>query len=84
MTTPSLLDSIDRLDDLLAGLRGIARALDPDPVFSDHDRVNLYHLTMLLGEHLETCLKEIQHLHAGRPERLPQNPRRRSHDGQPV
>lgn len=67
MSTPSLCDSIDRLDDLLAGLRGIARALDPDPVFSDDDRVNLYHLTMLLGEHLEPCIRELQHLHAVEP-----------------
>ena len=49
MSTASLLGTIDRLAHLLAGSRGIARALDPDPVMSEHDRVNLYELTMLLS-----------------------------------
>ena len=53
MTTPSLLGSIDRLAHLLFATRGIARALDPDPVMSEHDRVNLYELTMRLAEQLE-------------------------------
>ena len=63
MTTPSLLGSIDRLAHLLAATRGIARALDPDPVMSEQDRVNLYELTMLLAEHLESCLCEITHVY---------------------
>ena len=57
------LAQIDRLAHLLAGLRGIARALDPDPVMSEQDRVNLYELTMLLSEHLERCLCDITHVY---------------------
>jgi hypothetical protein len=64
----SLLGSIDRLAHLLAATRGIARALDPDPVMSEHDRVNLYELTNLLVEHLETCLQDFSHLLAAKPE----------------
>ena len=63
MNTPSLLGSIDRLHHLLSGLRGIARALDPDPVISEEDRANLYQLTMLLSEHLESCLVELTHVY---------------------
>jgi hypothetical protein len=63
MHTPSLFGSIDRLAHLLSALRGIARALDPDPVMSEHDRVNLYFLTMLLAEQLESCLFDITHVH---------------------
>ena len=63
MSTPSLLGSIDRLAHLLAATRGIARALDPDPVMSEHDRVNLYELTNLLVEYLETCLEDITHVY---------------------
>lgn len=59
----TLLASIDRLAHLLAATRGIARALDPDPVMSEQDRVNLYELTMLLAEHLETCLCELTHVY---------------------
>ena len=77
MTTPSLLGSIDRLAHLTSATRGVARALDPDPVMSEHDRVNLYFLTMRLAEQLETCLSELthvyQHLHVQEP-RLPNVP----------
>ena len=55
MTTPSLPDAIDRLAHLLSATRGIARALDPDPVMSEQDRVNLYFLTMLHAAQLERC-----------------------------
>ena len=61
---PSLLGSIDRLAHLLFATRGIARALDPDPVMSEHDRVNLYELTMRLAEQLERVLGEFTHAHA--------------------
>ena len=70
-TPPSLLGSIDRLNYLLAGGRGIARALDPDLVMSEQDRVNLYFLTMLLAEQLEACLFEITHVHASLPPNVP-------------
>jgi hypothetical protein len=57
------IDLIDRLTHLLDALRGIARALDPDPVFSEQDRVNLYFLTMLLAEQLEACRFDITHVY---------------------
>ena len=63
MTRPLLAQPIERLADLLNATRGIARALDPDPVFSEQDRVNLYFLTMLLAEQLETCLREFMQAH---------------------
>ena len=59
----TLLAQIDRLAHLLSATRGIARALDPDAVLSEQDRVNLYELTMLLAEHLEQCLCEITHVY---------------------
>jgi hypothetical protein len=67
MTRPLLDQPIDRLADLLAATRGIARALDPDPVFSEQDRVNLYFLTLLLAEQLERCLCSLIHVHASSP-----------------
>jgi len=59
MSTPSLLNTIDRLYHLLGATRGIARALDPDPVFSEQDRSNLYFLCMLVIEQQERCLQEL-------------------------
>jgi hypothetical protein len=60
---PDLSDSINRLGTLLSATHGIARALDPDPVMSEYDRVCLYELTMLLAEQLKRCLFDITHFH---------------------
>ena len=85
MNTPSLLGSIDRLDHVLAALHGIARALDPDPVISEQDRANLYELTMLLSEHLETCLSDLthvyQHQHVQEPAQTAVPPAQEQEDG---
>jgi len=64
MSTPSLTQLIDRLDHLLHATRGMVRAIDPDPVFTEDDRINLYRLGMLLLEQQERCLQELTHLHA--------------------
>ena len=71
MNTPSLPGAIERLAHLLSATRGIARALDPDPLMSEQDRVNLYFLTMLLAEQLEACLFDITHIHASSPPNVP-------------
>ena len=72
MTRPLLAQPIERLADLLNATRGIARALDPDPVFSEQDRVNLYFLTMLLAEQLETCLASSSDAHIALQTAMPE------------
>jgi hypothetical protein len=71
MTTPSLGSLIDRFDHLLDATRGIARALDPDPLFSEEDRGNLYALCLLVIEQQEHCIKELLHLNAAQRTAVP-------------
>jgi hypothetical protein len=75
-----LAQPVDRLAHLLAAWRGIARALNPDPVISEADRVNLYYLCMLLIEEMERCLDAVMQIHVRHMTAEPETPEGDAHE----